>query len=173
MKKILLIFLLVTVVSMPFVSCKAGTNQSHTPESGENQGGGENTTQNEFTPEEKALFSTFGFEIPYISNNGYTISDCSEESGKESIHLCASVESQETFDSYRALYTKYEYHGTKTDDNGISHHTYYVDGFYIEAFFSPDENGGRVDVCVRVDDNGSGKNPTENENGDCDVEFGV
>ena len=173
MKKTLLLILTFMIVgSLLFVSCTKDEGSAN--ENGENAADYENNgnTGSAFSEAEKDMLLAFGFDIPYIANNGYTISECTEKD-EASIHLSASVESETVFDVYRSLYSTYEYHGTKVDGDGITHHTYYVDGFYIEMSYTPGENGGIVDVCASVDTHGTGKNPTENENGDCDVEFDV
>ena len=191
MKKVLILLLIIiSITSLLLVSCTKDNTPDTTPDNGVENGGnndggneegGENNENNGdeenggvevgFTEAEKAMLTALGFEIPYLDNNGYTLVDCSEGADGSSLCFSAKVGTQGDFDSYRTLFSTYEYHGTKVDENGITHHSYYADGFYIDMYYTT-EDGGRIEVCVKADKDGTGKNPTENENGDCDVEFG-
>lgn len=196
MKKALVLLLTVIfITSLLLTSCRKDTT-SDTPDvntenggnsNGENENGGENGDNSDvggnenggenggeavgFTEAEKAMLTALGFEIPYLDNNGYTLVDCSEGADGSALCFTAGVGTQGDFDSYRTLFSAYEYHGTKVDENGITHHSYYTDGFYIDMYYTA-ADGEKIVVCVKTDKDGTGKNPTENENGDCDVEFG-
>ena len=187
-KALILLLIIISITSLLLVSCTRD-ELTDTPDNGVEGGGnngeneGENNTENDgngenggvevgFTAEEKAMLTALGFEIPYLANSGYTLIDCSEGTDGSAMHFSARIELQSEFDTYRALYSEHAYHGTRVDENGITHHSYYADGFYIDMMYYATEDGGKIEVCVKTDKDGTGKNPTENENGDCDVEFG-
>ncbi len=186
MKKTLLILFVVISASLLLISCTKDTVSNVTPdtniENGTNGDAG-NDTENgkeseDYTPiddfdaDEKAMLTELGFSIPFLANDAYMLTDCSADKDGSSLHFSALGASQSEFDVYRTLYASYSYHGTSIDENGITHHTYYTDGFFIDMTYSVTDGTGRVDVCVRIDEDGTGNNPTQNENGDCDVEFG-
>ena len=182
MKKVLILLLIIiSITSLLLVSCTKDNTPDTTPDNsvengGNNDGGNEEGGENGgeavgFTEAEKAMLTALGFEIPYLDNNGYTLVDCSEGADGSALCFTAGVGTQGDFDSYRTLFSAYEYHGTKVDENGITHHSYYTDGFYIDMYYTA-ADGEKIVVCVKTDKDGTGKTPTENENGDCDVEFG-
>ena len=175
MKKTLFILLIVFSITFLFLTaCAGNTNQSTPPKAeSNNDGGNENNNDpiNGFTLDEKSMINEFGFELPFLSNLGYTIKYCGENEEKSGIHFSAIVNSIEEFNTYRILYSKYAYHGTNVDENGITHHSYYTDGFYIDLTCYSTKAGVKIEVCIKIDNDGTIKNPTENENGDCDVEF--
>ena len=170
-KTLILLLIIISVTSLLLTSCTEDRTPDTTPDGGSENGGNEGGEAVDFTDEEKAMLTALGFEIPYLANNGYTLVDCSEEADGSSLCFCAKVGTQDEFDGYRALYSVYAYHGTRGDEDGITHHSYYADGCSIDRYDTA-EDGGRVTVCVKTDKDGTGKNPTQNENGDCDVEFG-
>ena len=142
MKKALILLLTVIfITSLLLTSCAKDTTPD-TPDvntenggnsKGENENGGDNSDVggNEeggenggeavgFTDAEKEMLTALGFEIPYLDNNGYTLVDCSEGADGSALCFTAGVGTQGDFDSYRTLFSAYEYHGTKVDENGIT-----------------------------------------------------
>lgn len=108
---------------------------------------------NDFTSEEKALFTEyFGEVIPFLINNEYYVEEYTLDYGdgeyEEGVNFYVFGATQMQFDLYRALYSNYTNDGTDTDDYGDTWY-YYTgkSGYYVDmSYYQTDDGSYVVDV---------------------------
>ncbi len=143
-------------------------------EAGGNGGNESGYLYNDFTDEEKALFTEyFGEVIPFLINNEYYVEEYTYdyETGEheEGINFYVYGATEAQFTLYRALFSDYAYDGTDEDEYGDSWYYYTADsGYYIDMCYYLTEDGSYVaDIYVYflsdgLDDGGNSGNNGDN-----------
>ena len=107
----------------------------------------------DFTTTEKNLFLTYiGEIIPFLPNNEYYVEGYYEETDYENGMWYGVYElTQSEFNSYRQMYSAYEYIGSETDEEGDLWYTYQKDDVVVEMVFYTTEEGTCMEVFVVSD----------------------
>ena len=135
-----------------------GSTGGDTPDDGGN-------TYTDFTSDEKELLNhEFGFVIPFIPNNGYTLEEYSYED-EIGYNFYTYGNTQAEFDAYLELFSSYTYDGTDTDDYGDAWYFYSYDGIYIDVSYYNTDEGYVTDVYVYITTDDGNNTPDDGGNG--------
>ncbi len=129
----------------------------------------------DFSIDEKELLNTnIGFTLPFLPNNEYYLRaiDNDPQYAKGIIFLTVGNNDTE-IEAYKAILSGYTYYGSKVDENGLTWHWYNNNSYCIDMTFYAEDDTNILEVRVYSRDYASeDRKPTQNNNGDCDVDFG-
>ncbi len=133
----------------------------------------------DFTAEEKALFTTYiGEVIPFLPNNEYYVEGYYEESDYEN-GLCFYTigNSEDDFEAYRELLVEegYTYSGSDTDEYDYTWYLFDKGNIMIDAIWyeweEDGESGTAVEIYVAVDDDDDDDGDNDKDDDDAQSEM--